>query len=422
MLPQRKTPYLVTLQEKSFSHHRDITLKKPNLIILAFQGVLFAVATILAGCGPSAEPPAPPPPSVSVLLVKERTVAERNQYIGRTSAFRSVDIKARVEGLILKRSFTEGDAVEEGQLLFQLDDSAYKAAYARAEANLKASEAALINAERALKRGQDLLPQGYISQSDMDNLLSTRQQADATHSANLAALESARIDLDHTLIRAPFSGKISKARYSEGNLVNSTSESLATLIQDDPIYANFQITEKRYIDFNQQNTVDTDPNEYYTTTMNLPNGTDYPIQGRINYTATEGDSNTGTIDIRAEFPNPDGLIKPGLYVTVTNEARKTEQLPLIPQYAVQESQLGKFVLVVNDDNTIGQRVITTGDRYGAFWVVKEGLQPGELIIVEGLQKVRIGQAVNPVMKVVDFDTGTLSSMAATAALPTDPTP
>lgn len=384
-------------------------MKNQQTLAAILCGPAIAALLSLTGCGPNTDIPTPPPPSVGVLEVKDRTVAEISQYIGRTSAFRSADIKARVEGQILRRSFTEGDAVQAGQLLFELDDSTYKAAYARAEANLKASVAALTNAERALKRGQDLLPQGYISQSDMDNLLSTKQQAEATHSANLAALESARIDLGHTLIKAPFTGKISKARYSEGNLVNSTSESLATLIQDDPIYVNFQITENSYIDFNQQYDVNLDPNELFTLRLHLPNGTTYPSPGRINYTATEGDASTGTIDIRAEFPNPDGLIKPGLYVTVTTETKETRQLPLIPQYAVQENQQGKFVLVVNEDHTIQQRMVQMGNRLGAFWVVNGGLVPGEYIVVEGLQKVRIGQAVNPVIKTVDFETGTLSA-------------
>ena len=334
--------------------------------------------------------------------------------MGRAEAILSAELVARVEGEILKRNFEEGSTVTKDQLLFEIEDSPYVAALSQAKANLQRNQAAKIRAEKDFERGKELRPDGFISASDLDQLESNALQAKAAVEADKAAVENAEINLDYTKIVAPFDGKISKANYTQGNIVNPGSGSLATIIDDDPVYVNFEVNEKAYINFLMENHA-RDPNELLTLGLRLPNGSMLDQQGVIDYTDTEVNATTGTINIRAKFANPEGLVVPGLYVTVRATAKETRDIPLVPQYAVQENQQGSFVLVVGDDNTVSQRIIETGSREGAFYTVETGLEPGETIVVEGLQKVRIGVAVNPVIKTVDFETGAVMESEQGAA-------
>jgi len=363
---------------------------------------------ILSGCSkPEETSNAAPPASVSVIEVSNRDVANSVDFVGRTEAFKSVDLKARVEGEIIKRNFKEGEFVEKGTLLFEIDDSPFVAALDQAKANLESSVALEQKAANDFNRGKELMPQGFISKSDMDKLRSEAQQSKASVTANKASVEKAQIDLGHTRITAPFAGQISKTNFSEGNVVNGSSGALATLIQADPFYVNFQVNEKRFITFSQT-TNNMEPNSIIALKLELPNGAEYPYPGQIDYMDTEADPSTGTVNIRATFENPEGLVLPGLYVTLKASSKVTRSIPLIPQYAVQENQQGKFVLVVDSNNQVVQRMVELGSQEGVFWVVESGLEQGEKVIVEGLQKIRIGTAVNPVIKSIDFSTGTLA--------------
>lgn len=378
----------------------------------SFLIFLFSCITFLGltACGqPEQTTVAAPPASVSVIEVSNRDVANSVDFVGRTEAFKSVDLKARVEGEIIKRNFTEGEFVEKDQVLFEIDNAPFVAALDQAKANLESSVALELKASNDFKRGQELMPQGFISKSDMDKLRSEAQQAKANVTANKAAVEKANIDLGHTKIKAPFAGQISKANFSEGNVVNGSSGALATLIQANPFYVNFPVDEKGFINFLQQS-AGKEINSLVTLKLELPNGSEYPSPGKIDFLDTEADPSTGTVNIRATFENPDNLVLPGLFVTLRASSKVTRSIPLIPQYAVQENQQGKFVLVVDANNQVVQRVIELGPQEGVFWVVESGLEPGEKVIVEGLQKIRIGTAVNPVIKAIDFTTGTLSDL------------
>ncbi len=374
--------------------------------------VLFGLA-LMAGCSDSNNNPAAhqmPPPSVSVVAVRTEAVGDYAEFVARTEASESVDLRARVEGFLQERNFIEGETVQKDQLLFTIDPAPFRAALSQANARLTSAQAAEIKASADLERGRDLFPQGHISKSNLDTLISTQAQAKANVEAARADVETARINLSYTEIKAPFTGLIGKERYSAGNLVGPGSDPLASLINVDPVYVNFQVNEKAMITYQQQHpgTTDDDVNQHFETTLKLPNGVMYEEQGSFDFADIKVDETTGTVTMRTSFPNPDKLLLPGLYVTLVIEGTQKKNMPLIPQAAVQENQQGRFVLVVNAENKVETRIIKPGRRIGPMWVVESGLEQGEHIIIAGLQKVRPGVVVNPVMKIVDAQTGTVS--------------
>ncbi|NIB39356.1 efflux RND transporter periplasmic adaptor subunit [Pseudomaricurvus alkylphenolicus] len=372
---------------------------------------------LLNACTSEAPPQAPPPPAVSVIEVGSQEVGEYWEAVARTEAYKSVDLKARVEGVITKRLFIEGQDIDKDQLLFEIDRANYEAKLEEAEANLKSAQAERKRTARDYERGKDLRPKGYISQSDLDTLASNAAKASASEKAAEAALHNAQVNLDYTHIRAPFEGTIGTVRYNVGNLVGPNSDPLATLIQDNPIYANFQIDEKSYITYIQEFIKEygdtTPPQDLTSITLMLPNGTSHTHKGRINYAGIEVNPTTGSVELRAEFPNPDRIVRPGLYATLVIESTESARLPVIPQYAVQQGQQGRFVLVVDDSNRVKSRAIQVGRRIESLWVVTSGLKEGDRLIVDGLQKVRSGVIVQPVMKQLDPKTGTLKASAET---------
>lgn len=383
----------------------------PTFTTLMILGLTLA----LNSCSKETEEPEAPPPSVSVITIGTQEVGEYNESVARTEAIKTVDLKARVEGEITKRLFREGETVEKGQLLFEIDRENYQAAFSEAEANLSSAQAEKLRTERDYKRGKELRPNGFISQSDLDTLASNAAKARASAKAAEAALQNAEANLNYTRIRAPFSGEISAVRYNIGTLVGPSSDPLATLLQDNPIYANFQIDESSYISYLQQRTTSQSegriatqpPEDLLTLTLILPNGTVHAYPGTINYAGIQVNATTGTVDVRAKFPNPSGIIRPGMYCTLQIESKHKTSQPIVPQYAVQEGQQGKFVLIVDENNTIQTRNIKVGRNMGALWVATAGLTAGDKIVVEGLQKVRTGSVVNPTMRYLDGKTGVL---------------
>lgn len=382
---------------------------------LVALGLASLLILLLGGCSKSTEPEVAPLPSVSVITVGTQKVGAYSETVARIEAVKTVQLKARVEGAITQWRFREGDSVIEGQLLFEIDRQNYEAAYKEAQANLSSAKTERQRTAQDYERGQELRPNGFISQSDLDTLASNAAKARSAVIAAEAAVQNAEANLSYTRIRAPFDGQISAVRYSVGNLVGPASEPLATLLQDDPIYANFQIDESSYTSFLQNRlpmTADDrhtiqPPEDLLTLTLILPNGTVHPYPGSINYAGIEVNATTGTVDVRAIFPNPTGLVRPGMYCLLHIESKSKTTQPILPQYAVQEGQQGKFVLVVDDDNTIRTRNIKVGRNIGPLWAVSAGLEAGDRLVVEGLQKVRSGTKVNPVVRYLNPVTGAL---------------
>ncbi|MCG7567738.1 efflux RND transporter periplasmic adaptor subunit [Pseudoalteromonas sp. CnMc7-15] len=377
-----------------------------------YHSVLAGLCSLaLVGCSePQQQNQSMPAPAVSVYEVAMQEVGNYREFVARTEAFQEADIRARVEGELIERTFREGAYVEKGQTLFKIDASEYTASVSEIEASLKSNRAAASRAERDLKRGREIAKDGFISEADLDKLQTNLDQAQAAVKSSEAALEKAKLNLSYTTIDAPFSGRIGKVSFDVGNIVNPQSGALAQLTDIDPIYVSFQVEESDYISYQQshQQTNNSPEDVPLDLSLRLPNDTDFEQPGTLDFADTKIDRSTGTVELRAKFDNPNGIVMPGLFVTLVVESQDKQSQALVPQAAVQENQQGKFVLVVKGDNTVAQRLVDLGRRIDAMWVVKSGIEQGERVIVEGLQKVRSGVEVNPVVKQVDAKTGTIS--------------
>ena len=307
--------------------------------------------TIFA-CGQQEVKRKPPAPAVSVYTISTENIGSYREFVARTEASKEANLTARVEGELIERHFREGSVVEKGQVLLNIEPSVYQAALSSAKADLGSRISGEDNAVRNLKRAKELIGDGYISQSDFDKLTTEESQAKSAVKSAQAALEKAELNLSYTKITAPFTGRIGKVNYNVGNIVGPNSDALATLTLTDPIYVSFQVEESLYISYLQshQNTKSTD-DIALNVSLRLPNNTEYTETGRLDFADTEIAQGMGTVELRAVFSNENGIILPGLFVTLITESKKKQKMALIPQVAVQEGQQGKFVLVV-DDNRI----------------------------------------------------------------------
>ena len=375
-----------------------------------FYVTLFSFFSLtLFSCSEPEKPKQAPPPAVSVYKINAEQIGRHREFVARTQAFKEAHLKARVEGELIERHFREGAMVEKNQLLLKIDPANYEALLAQAKADLASKQSGQDNAIRNLKRAKDLIGDGYISQSDFDRLTTEESQANASVKSAEAALRRAELDVSYTTILAPFTGHIGKVNYNVGNIVGPASDALATLTITDPIYVSFQVEEELYLNYLQQHKRSENPNDVkIDLNLRLPNDTVYDESGQLDFADTKIEQGMGTVELRAKFANSKGIILPGLFVTLITESQQKEDLAMVPQAAVQANQQGKFVLIVDDSNTVKQRHVVLGRRINAMWVVLEGLEEGDKVIIEGLQKVRPGVAVNPVLKTVDKLTGTIA--------------
>jgi membrane fusion protein (multidrug efflux system) len=371
---------------------------------------LFLLSTFtLMSCGEQAVKQAPPKPAVSVYTVTSSTLGDYREFVARTEASKEANIRARVKGELIKRDFKEGGLVQKDQILFEIDPAAYKASLASAKAELASKISGKENAKRNLVRANKLINDGYISQSDFDRLTTEESQAASAVSAAEAALEQAELDLSYTLIRAPFTGRIGRVNYNEGNIIGPESDVLASLILSDPMYVNFQIEESVYTSYLQKRANNNNKaKDDVDLTIRLPNNATYSEEGTLDFADTQITQGMGTVEIRASFPNPKGVIIPGLFVTLIIEGKEKKNMSMVPQAAVQANQQGKFVLFIDNENKVKQRPVVLGRRVNAMWVVESGLEVNDRVIIEGLQKVRPGVEINPVEKNVDPLTGTMT--------------
>ena len=377
---------------------------------------LFSIG--LFSCSEPVQQKKAPPPAVSVYEIKAEEIGKYREFVARTEASKEANLRARVEGELIERNFREGSIVEKDQMLLKIDPSAYEATLSSAKADLSSRKSGEDNAERNLKRANDLIGDGYISQSDFDRLTTEQSQAVSAVKSAESAVERAELDLSYTMITAPFTGRVGKVNYNVGNVVGPNSDVLATLTLTDPVYVNFQVEESVYISYLQDKQNNQKPTSLLADiSMRLPNNSKYAEEGTLDFADTKIEQGMGTVELRAVFANPKGIIIPGLFVTLIVESKNKESMALVTQMAVQENQQGKFVLVVDDKNAVVQRHVVLGRRMNAMWVVEQGLDTGERVIVEGLQKVRSGVQVTPVVKVVNALTGTISSESVTETAP-----
>ena len=364
--------------------------------VARMPGLGLCAALLLTACGGPPEPPSPPPPAVEFETVGSRAVAPRFEFVARTRAREDVEIRAQISGTIVEKPFSEGQEVSEGDVLFRIDPRPYRAALNSASAQVSQADAALSVAERNLARGLELEPQGFISDAELDQLRANRDAAIASLEAANAAVETAQINLNFTNIDAPFSGRVGSTTLSIGDLVGPTSGPLVTLVQRDPMLVDFDVDERSLAERmkeNRERAAQGLPPVEFTLRLQLINGDLYPRTGEIDYANNRVNPSTGTVTVTAKFPNPDGQLVPGQFTRITIERGEPEMRLLVRQSSVLEDMQGRYVYIINEDDTVARRNITLGLRDGVDWVVESGLEEGTRVIVNGVQKVRPGMPV-----------------------------
>ncbi|HEV2566536.1 MAG TPA: efflux RND transporter periplasmic adaptor subunit [Microvirga sp.] len=358
-----------------------------------------------------------PLPAVGVMPVPVEDVSPSSEFVGRVEAVNAVDIRARVEGFIEARPFAEGQTVREWQDLFLIEDGAYEAALAAARASLAGAQAALRDAEGRLQRNQELRRTQAVSQAALEEIQAARDTAQANVMAAEASVRQADLNLGYTRIKAPIAGRIGAAAFAVGSFVGPSSGALARVVQVDPIRVVFSVSDRTILDFRDGtgdagNVGKDDLPGRFVPTLRLSNGRDYPAKGGIEFAGNEIDPATGTLPVRARFPNPDGILVPGQFVTVVIRPSDPQRRPVVPVGAVQLDREGRFVMVLDGDNKVAARRIRTGTQVGQNWTVEEGLAGGETLVVQGLQNARPGAEVRVVPTA-----GAVTPTAATGAVP-----
>jgi membrane fusion protein (multidrug efflux system) len=404
----------------------------------------FAVLT-LSGCGKKAAP-APEPTAINVVQIANSDVPVYDEFVGQTEAPYQVEIRARVDGYIDKIAFTEGANVKTGALLFQLDPRPFQAALdnakaelakakaqlqraqesvdvVRARAALVADEASLLNAQQNLGRVEPLAGQRAVTQAQLDAASAQEKEAQARVTAGRAlvqqteltqktdidaakavveagnaAVKTAELNLAYTTIRAPMSGRIGRANVEVGSFAQVGQADPLTIINTtEEIYVNFSITERQYLELQAKiNAIETaSAKREGQLDLILANGEVWPHKGKVNLTDTQVNAETGTLGLRAVFPNPGGVVKPGQFAKVRTVIEQATDVVVIPAQAVQDLLGARFVYVVNDENIVVRRDVVPGQQVGQMWIIDKGLSPGERVIVEGIQKVRPDAKVNP---------------------------
>lgn len=363
------------------------------------------LASLLQACGTPPPPPQAPPPKIGTAKALQGDVAIWKEWVGALDGMVNAQIRAQVTGYLIKRNYQEGDKVKKGQMLYEIDPRTFKAAVEQARATLAQHQAILTAAELDLARIQKLLPEKAVSVRDRDNAIGREASAAAEVMAAKAALDKAELDLAFTRIASPIEGIAGISQAQLGDLVgpNSSSSVLTTVSQIDPIRAYVPLNEQEYIALSRRNISEIkNPNEGNSNLPELPihlvlaDGSTYPERGKFFFTDRQIDQHTGTIQVGLLFPNPDGLLRPGQFARLKAPIHQAHQAILVPQRAMQQMQNVYQVAVVKPDHTIDVRAVIPGDNIGRHWVIiKEGIQPGEDIVVEGLQKVRPGMKVEP---------------------------
>lgn len=322
----------------------------------------------------------------------------RNTFVGRLTASSDVEIQARVKARITKINFKEGSNVELGDVLIELNDKELQAEYKQVKAEVSKSESALKIARKNYNRGQELKPDGYISDSELDALEDKVAESNAAVEAAYAKLDSAQVNLSYTRILAPISGKIDRSKFSVGDLVSPEVGSLTTIVSVNTMEVPFQISESTYwkmVRKLQKAHLSKDEMSALKPTILIAfDKTDiYEHQGQIDFVSNRVNPETGSMEVRATIPNPQGVLKPGQYVTVIVKSKASVDTLMIPQTAVQSDQQGDYVMTIVEGNKVMRNNVNLGKRVDLLVIVEDGLQVGDVIVTRGVQKIRQGQVV-----------------------------
>ena len=340
---------------------------------------------------------------VKTMQVIKRDTPLNYEYTGFVEAKDEVSIKSKVTGMIVKKMVNGGEVVAAGQLLYVIDSRSYANSLLSSKAGLANAQASLINVQRDAARYQTLYEQGAVSKQTVDSYTTQLAQAEANVAAQTALVGNAQVDVGETNIVAPFSGKVDTNCLAEGTFVTAGSTVLTTISNSDPVRVKFSLAETEYLQLLQGNTKN--GNVLENVVLTLSDGTKYPMNGKVDQVDRSVDSTTGTLTLKAEFANPNGMLLPGMFARLQVNSGTRKNAILVPQRAVTEIMYKYFVNVVNSENKIEMKEVKLGARVGHLWMVESGLDGTETIVVEGTQKVQMGTVVNPApMSEADLDT------------------
>ena len=368
---------------------------KCKQLMLALFAALCAGAAQAQG-GPGMAPP--PPPDVSFIEVQPRTVPLTFSFVGLTAPSKTVEVRARVRGFIESRDFTEGAFVETGAQLFTIDPRQYEADRQVALAQVEQADARLKLAEQDLKRLGEVSVPGAVAGTDIDRQQAERANAAAALRLAKASLARADLELSFTKVNAPLAGFIGKAQKELGALVDEGQNSLlATVQQVDPLYVSVRVSERDFLDWRSAEAAGTQglSGDAPYMLLTFEDGSTWDAQGKLNFEGAALDPQTGSVEIRAEFPNPGRKVKPGQFVRAALQGWQRSGALVVPQRAVGQAPQGTYVYVVGAENKAEMRMITPGPWTGNDWIIEQGLNIGDRVIVDGTVKVMPGHAVNP---------------------------
>jgi membrane fusion protein, multidrug efflux system len=365
-------------------------MPKKNLLLFS---TFFIPLIILTACGDQTETTEKSIPLVGVTTqtISKKETTENISFVARVEAIDRFDAVSRVEGFITEKNFTDGQYVEAGKKLFQIETAPYQIDIDRIKAEIEGAKGTLKEAQQNLARADELIKRGNISEAKRDEYLAVATNATANIKKLQADLREAELNLSYTTITTPTPGRIGKTEITIGNLVNSSSGLLAQVYRFDPIYVSIAVSEKDLLEYRKTHSEGSA--EQLEVKLTMSDGTEYSHSGKLNFIDNKVDSTTDTITVRATFPNPERILFPNQYVKMNWETLESKKELLVPQVAVLENQAGRYVLVVGNEDLVAVRNIKIGRKVGEDFIVMSGLEEGDSVIIEGLQKVRPGQKV-----------------------------
>ncbi len=367
---------------------------------------IFSLSLLLLGLAPlactkQAATQAPPPATVSVTRPLQREVTDWDEYTGHLTSPEVANIAARISGIIVEAPFKEGAIVKKGDVLFVIDDRPFKADLDNKRASVAKDEAQVVWMQAQLARSEDLLKKKAVSSQDYDSAKASFDQAQAQLSADQAAVEVSKLNLDWTRVTAPIAGRVSRIYVTVGNLINGgagQATQLTTVTSVDPMYCYVSVPERsflKYQSFAERQKKSGLQDAKIPCFLRLENETNYPHEGVIDFVDNTLDTNTGTIQMRGVVPNPNGALTPGLFAEMRVTGSGAYQTLLVPDSAVGAEQNERVLMVVEPDNAVGSRKVKLGELFGSLRSIVDGLKPEDRVIVNGLQLVRPGAKVNP---------------------------
>ncbi|WP_157219301.1 efflux RND transporter periplasmic adaptor subunit [Flavisphingomonas formosensis] len=350
----------------------------------------------LAACG-AQQQPAPPPPEVNVVTIQPQAIANVVELPGRVQAVRTAEVRARVDGIVERRLYEEGSDVRAGAPLFRIDPRPLAATYNAARAALARAQATATNAQQVVNRYTPLVSQQAVSKQEYDAAVATERQSQADVAQARAQVDSARLNLDYAAVTAPIAGRVGRAEVTEGALVSASQATLMTRIEQlDPIYVNFSQSNSELMDLRRDiasGRINIPSLDRVRVSLVLEDGSVYGLTGHLNFLDMSVDETTGSVSLRAEFPNPQRTLLPGQFVRARIQAGVAPGGVAVPQRSVMVTPQGASVMVVGKGNIAEARTVKLGGLQGGQWVILDGLKPGERVITDGVIKAKAGQPV-----------------------------